>query len=47
MNNAKDQWKTIEWERLDISLRKLEISREYLYKDCHNKGQKVKDLKAA
>ena len=29
MNNAKKQRKTIEWERLEISLRKFEISREH------------------
>ena len=29
MKNAKKQKKTIEWERLEISLRKLEISREH------------------
>ena len=28
MKNAKKYRKTIEWERLDISSRKLEISRE-------------------
>ena len=27
--NAKKQKKTIEWERLEISSRKLEITREY------------------
>ena len=32
MKNAKKQKKTIEWERLEISLRKLEISREYFMK---------------
>ena len=30
MINAKKQRKTIKWERLDISSRKLEIPREYL-----------------
>ena len=29
MNNAKKQKKTIEWERLEIMSRKLEISREH------------------
>ena len=29
MNNAKKYRKTIEWKRLEISSRKLEISREY------------------
>ena len=28
MNNAKKQMKTIEWERLVISSRKLEISKD-------------------
>ena len=27
VSNAKEQWKTIEWERLEISSRKLEIPR--------------------
>ena len=39
-----DQWKeteeTIEWARLDISSRKLEIPREHSCKDGLNKGQK-------
>ena len=30
MNNAKKQRKTTEWERLEISLRKLEIPREHV-----------------
>ena len=29
VNNAKKQRKTIEWERLEISSRKLEIPREH------------------
>jgi len=29
MKNAKKQKKTIEWERLEISSRKLEIPREH------------------
>ena len=29
MNNAKKYRKTIEWERLEISSRKLEITREH------------------
>ena len=29
VNNAKKQRKTIEWERLEISLRKLEIPKGY------------------
>ena len=40
MNNAKKQRKTIEWERLEISSRKLEIPRNISCKDGHNKGQK-------
>ena len=36
--NAKKQGKTIEWERLEISSRKLEIPRELTCKDEHNKG---------
>ena len=38
--NAKKWRKTIEWERLEISSRKLEIPREHLCKDGYNKGQK-------
>ena len=38
--NAKKQRKTIELERLEISSRKLEISREYSTQRLHNKGQK-------
>ena len=37
MNNAKKWRKTIEWERLEISSRKLEISREISCKDGLNK----------
>ena len=40
MNNAKKQRKTIEWERLELSSRKLEISNNILCKDGDNKGQK-------
>ena len=32
MTNTKKQRKTIEWERLEISLRKLEIPREYFWR---------------
>ena len=35
--NAKKERKTIEWKRLDISSRKLEIPREHSCKDGHNK----------
>ena len=38
--NAKKERKTIEWERLEISLRKLEIPREHSCKDGLSKGQK-------
>ena len=38
--NAKKQRKTIEWERLVISSRKLEIPRNISCKGGHNKGQK-------
>ena len=38
--NAKKQRKTTEWERAEISSRKLEIPRELFSKDGHNKGQK-------
>ena len=37
MTNAKKVRKTIEWERLEISSRKLEIPREHSGKDGHNK----------
>ena len=40
MNNAKKWRKTIEWERLEISSRKLEIPREYTCKHGHNTEQK-------
>ena len=40
MINAKKWRKTIKWERLEISLRKLEIPREHFMKDGINKGQK-------
>ena len=36
--NAKKWRKTTEWERLEISLRKLEIPREHFMQDGHNKG---------
>ena len=37
---CKEIEKTIEWERLEISSRKLEITREHFMKDGLNKGQK-------
>ena len=39
--SAKKQRKTTEWERLKFSSRKVEISREILYKDGPDKGQKL------
>ena len=36
--SAKKQRKTIDWERPEISSRKLEIPREHLCKDWQNKG---------
>ena len=39
-DQCKDIEKTIEWERVEISSRKLEIPREYSCRDGHNKGQK-------
>ena len=38
--NAKKLRKTIEWERLEISSRKLEIPREYFMQRWAHKGQK-------
>ena len=32
--------KTVDWEWLEISSRKLEIPREYFMQRCHNKAQK-------
>ena len=43
MNDAKKLRKTIEWERLEISSRKLEISREYFIQDGHDKYRNDKD----
>ena len=36
----KETEKTIEWERLEISSRKLEIPREQFTQDGHNEGHK-------
>ena len=41
MNDTKKQRKTIKWERLEISSRKLVISRSISYKDEQDKGQKL------
>ena len=39
--NRKKKWrKTIEWEKPEISSRKLEKPREYVMQNGHNKGQK-------
>ena len=38
--NAKKQRKIIEWERLAISSRKLEIPKDIMQIDRHYKGQK-------
>ena len=38
-DQCKDIEETAEWERLEISSRKLEIPREHFMKDRHNKGQ--------
>ena len=40
MTNAKKYRKTIEWERLEISSRKLEIPRGKFVQRWYNKGQK-------
>ena len=40
MINAKKSRKTTEWERLEISSRKLEIPKEHFMKDGLDKGQK-------
>ena len=39
-DQCKKQRKTTEWERLEISSRKLEIPGNISCKDGHNKGQK-------
>ena len=40
MNNAKKERKTIEWERLEISSRKLETKGTFHAMMGHNKEQK-------
>ena len=47
MKNAKKQRKTIEWERLEISSRKLEIPREISCKDGQIKDRNGMDLTEA
>ena len=39
-DKRKKKRKTIKWERLGISSRKLEIPRDYFMQNGHNKGQK-------
>ena len=39
-DQCKEIEEKIEWERLEIFSRKLEIPREHLWKDGYNKGQK-------
>ena len=39
-DQCKEIKKTTEWERLEISSRKLEIPREHFMQNGHNKGQK-------
>ena len=39
--NTKKQRKTIEWERLEISSRKLEIPREHFIQNGHTKGKEA------
>ena len=39
-DQCKEIEETIEWNRLEISSRKLEIPREHFMKDGHNYGQK-------
>ena len=45
--NAKKQSKKIEWKRLKISSRKLEILREHFMQNEHNKDRNDMDLTEA
>ena len=47
MNNAKKQRKTIEWERLEISSKKLEIAREHFMQMGTGKDRNGMDLTEA
>ena len=47
MINAKKQSKKIEWKRLKISSRKLEILREHFMQNEHNKDRNDMDLTEA
>ena len=40
MINANKQRKTIKWERIEISSRKLQIPREHFMQNEHNKSPK-------
>ena len=42
-DQCKEKRKTTEWERPEISSRKLEIAREYFMQSGDNKGQKGMD----
>ena len=44
MNNAKIKRKIIEREKPELCSRKLEILKEHLCKDGHDKGQNGRDL---
>ena len=41
LSECKKYRKTIEWERLEISSRKLEVPREHFIQEGQDKGQKV------
>ena len=45
--NAKKQRKTIEWERLEISSRKLEIAREHFMQRWAQKDRNTMDITEA
>ena len=44
MIKAKKQTKTTQWERLEITSRKLEIPREHFMQNRHNKDRNGMDL---
>ena len=46
-DQCKETEKTIEWGRLEISSRKLEIPRDFSCKDGHNKDRNCMDLTEA
>ena len=47
MISAKKERKTVEWERLEISSRKLEIPKDISCKDGHNKDRSGMNLTEA